>query len=275
MDEGRRAGEANNIRRFCKERGMTQRALADALGTSAAQVSRWADGQGIGYDTAVSMAGILGVTPAQLFPGLGAVMLRQQAKAANPREIGAAMRAVGIDVEAPPTQWHLCITLRGGELPIRYRVDHEVAEQVSAVLVGASRPRFATFVTCDGLTVTVNAAEVDLCRARWSQPDLSRALGVEPPAVAVAPEPDADERPMRVFFAGRAEAGEFLVAEGIHEVVKELETFVGDASFVSILDEDGDRVMMRAGGLALIEVPDWIMDHSKAADEDQRLPRYA
>lgn len=255
---------------------MTQKALADALGTSAAQVCRWADGQGISYDTAVSMAAILGVTPAQLFPGLGGVMLRQQARPGTTAEARAALRAVGIDAEAPPTQWHLCITLRGSEEPIRYRVDHEVAERVSAELVGASRPRFSTFVTCDALTVTVNAAEVDVCRAKWSQPDLSRAMGVEPPAIAVAPEPDDDERPMRVFFAGRAEAGEFLVAEGIHEVVEELATFVGDASFVAILDEDGDRVMMRAGGLALVEVPDWIMDQSKAsAAADQRLPRYA
>lgn len=263
----------NSIRKRRSAVGMSVAELANRMGTSPQQIERWEDGQGIGLALAEMMARALNCDVHDLLPGLRRAMIRlvgeDDASDANPSEaMVARLEAAGVDLRPAPARWHLSIKIKGREESFDYEVDLLDAERVSAALASGAGDRFATFRTCDGTTVGINARCVDVCRSKWSQPEAMAAAGTfEYKAAESGSEDDEDLPPMRVFQDGRDAPIRFLEAGGIDEVMPELAAYSGDgASFVSIVDEEGERVMLRTGGLALVEVPAWIMEMAEETD---------
>lgn len=268
----------NSIRKRRTAAGISVAELANRMGTSPQQIERWEEGQGIGLRVAEMMGRALQCDVHDLLPGLRRAMIRvvgeDAAVDANPSEaMQARLEAAGVDLRPAPTRWHLSIKIKGREEAFDYQVDLLDAERVSAALATGTGDRFATFRTCDGTTVGINARCVDVCRSKWSQPEAMEQAGTfEVKAAAAVAEEDEDLPPMRVFQDGRAAPIQFLEAGGIDEVMPELAAYSGDgASFVSIVDEEGERVMLRTGGLALVEVPSWIMEMAEESDHRQPI----
>jgi transcriptional regulator with XRE-family HTH domain len=107
----------NQLRKFRKNRGLNQRELAAAIGTSQQRVRRYENGSPLKLATAIELAKSLDTTVAQLFPASRSVVQNLSEKG-SPRslddpEIEQALLEAGIELD--PREWTARIVVRGGD----------------------------------------------------------------------------------------------------------------------------------------------------------------
>ena len=247
----------NRIRKFREKKGLSQRQLAQLLGTSQQQIQRYEVGNSpVRMDIAMHLTAVLGVGANELFPGIRApfAKLRKQGGVPNRADVDKALRAGG--VETDPTLWTVDMTLRGG-MRRHYRISVADKDRLKRDLQTLSFDEkddspFFWFESTD-YSVTVNLEHVLACQILFDfhlsetetkMEESSENVRVwltpsaEPLTYRVEPNEERDEAGLLPFEA------DFLVhLDGPVQVLR----------FVNFEDEDGETAYFQTKDIILVE----------------------
>lgn len=256
----------NKIKLFRAKRGLTQRELADRVGTSQQQVQRLETGKiAARLELATRLAEALNVTVSTLFPGSEqALKAMKKEREDEPRylpsdTIYTCVAATG--VEADSRHWIFRVQLRGQADVIDFCIEPEEKRRLfSRVQRESDGDEALSFVVFDtkGERVGLNLAHCLYCHfiyEAWEfDPDEDEAEGAraylathpEPVCFSVdidrgEPEDDDDSGSFRTIF--------FYMDVNVDR----------DQRFY-FEDGDGEGVFIRAADLALLRVPLWVVD---------------
>lgn len=157
---------SNKIKTFRAKEGLSQKNLAELVGTSQQQIQRIETGkQAIRIDLATKVCNALGGTMETIFPKAGRILRRAQKSASSNAEmLGDSQLEEELDkagVEIDPTIWYFQYRLRGsaeGILQVSRRVHSELWDAVQ-------RQRYETFVTFEagGSVILLNLDHLVFC----------------------------------------------------------------------------------------------------------------
>ncbi len=279
----------NQIRKYRKKRGMSQRQLAEAAKTSQQQIQRFEGGAPVKLNLAAAIAEALHAPLATVFPGskkpLEMIVEKGDVGEAltNP-DIENALLSAGI--EADPSVWTVKVLVRGHETKF-YRIG--VAEKNRAFDLLANRStcdedcnRFMVFES-EAKTVAINLNHVVF----WQ--NLFDPAG----SMSTPDEQDSDEGCMVTFYmANQKEPLEFSVEpdepeptnleeeldEGVfRSLLTDCDMGIDQNAFVTFMDEDGEYAFLKASDIAILEVSkpvthyEFYEDESDEDEEDNQL----
>lgn len=254
----------NRIRQYREKKALSQRQLAEAVGTSQQQIQRIEAGsQAVRLDIAARIAAVLGEAIGTIFPAARKALRRSQ-KAAVPlweirqdRELSRLMEGAGIDLA--PEEWTLKLWLRGHgdfSFPIsgieRKRLWSSFQEVESS-----------DFIVFDSRTerVALNRNHTQAWQFLWDAPNRLDSTEEEPAHmnVLLAHQSQAlkfDTKPDTELYDPES-------AEDRHERSSELqEIFVGlevawgeNETMITFEDANGEEVFIRASEIVLLSLP--------------------
>lgn len=254
----------NKVKENRVKKGLTQKELAEKIGTSQQQIQRIESGAiKVRIETATKIADILGMKAEKLFPGLAEIFRQMKRKKwNNPLEMiedeKVASKAEHWGIELDPKMWTLVVRLKGhtkelsfpmsssDEKRLWYRVQKKDDEIIQFFV-------FDSEATC----VSINMRQIAFCQTVFDYSPTEEERK-EPKEVVVylagnkkpvlfevdedpPYEPGEDEGQMRSIF--------FDMDGGIIE----------RNDYVKFIDQDGERVYINAEELALLEVPLWVV----------------
>jgi transcriptional regulator with XRE-family HTH domain len=245
----------NVIRAKREAAGLTQRGLAERVGTSQQQIQRIESGvQSTRLDLAVAIAKALDAELSEIFPKLPrtrirGVRLSEKSKKHQKSMLDDNLIAEGIDPD--PRQWTIKVGLRDGET-LFYSVSSPEKERVSNI-VWSGDFEFVVFETqnkyialryeginfCQFLfdpASTEKEQEEDFDLRVFFSDGGSMKFGVDPDSVDLAEDDDGLGAQLQSFFMN-------------------LEADAGDEGVVWFDDEDGERVYIRRKQLLRAELP--------------------
>jgi transcriptional regulator with XRE-family HTH domain len=267
-------GRGNRMRELREAKRLSQRQLAELVGTSQQQIQRIEAGlQAARIDLALKIAKALGGSLADVFPGLREALgkrgrHRLDLEALDDEGLGQAAAEAGIDPD--PHAWSVHCLLRGGgevEAPIASSDRRRLREWL-----GQGRGKDGAFFAWDskGIRLLLNPRHLLLAHLTFEP---GQSAGVEPGKVGL-------DQPVSVFFADRAEPMCFEV-EGDHRAASdggelgelnglwlEAEAGLGEDRFLTFTDVNGEEVWLRAADVALIVVPLWALHPELIPDPD-------
>jgi transcriptional regulator with XRE-family HTH domain len=241
----------NRISRLRKARDLTQRALAEKVGTSQQQIQRIEAGVvTVRLDQAVKVASALGASLGEAFPDLaklenGAVRRRTSASA-----VDRVLSKTGID--ADPAQWTIKFFMCDGR-QFFYQVSSLDKDRLESI-VRDSDKRFLVFNSVNKL-VALNATKIGACQFLFDA------------FVSENDEEDDEEFRMDVHFISSKECVTFDVDPdeadplkddfGVRSQLQYLFTSLdgADDEVVSFYDADNECVYLRTKELLLLEAP--------------------
>jgi transcriptional regulator with XRE-family HTH domain len=247
---------ANNfIRQRRQAVGLTQRALADFVGTSQQQIQRVESGvQAARLDLAVAIAGALNAPLAEIFPEL------PQSQAEGRKSRGGSKktpkRAMGdfwdAGIDPDPRYWTIKVGLRGGET-ILYSVSSREKERVSRVVWGGDLG-FVVFdsidkriaIRCEGIDFCQFLFDVGLVEDNEPKENFSlKAFFLDGKAITFGVEPDIV----------KLEDDDDGLGAQLQNIFFSLDGDSGDEGVFWFDDEDAERVFIRKKHLLRLEVP--------------------
>ena len=264
----------NRVRTARTKLGLTQRALAELVGTSQQQIQRIETGSiAARLELATRLAATLKTPLPQLFPA-AAKPLRKVAEAYAQRKLPGdeeMSELASAGLEADSRAWYFQVRLRGHKQPLQF----EIAPSEQRWLFGkvqheAPAEQGMTFVVFDTASerVAINSRELIYCHFLFESayfvaeeaPELSTAVKVyfcgDPDPVTFSVEPDdgspedeEDEGHFRGIFFG-------------------LELHPEAEDRLHFEDEDGEDVFIRTGDVALLRVPLFVLDPEFEAEDD-------
>ncbi len=246
------------------KRKLTQKQLADLVGTSQQQIQRIeAEVQTARFDLAIALAKVLEVPLEQLFPSaktaLNALSKKTAIEALNDDELQEKFEAAGIDLD--PHQWILKYHLRNG-ISGFFRVPGNEKKRVWSLV--QDTPSHTSFIVFDSLTERIAINRKHLLFSHFL---------FEPP-IAVMTEKRTTES-LVVYISSSATPIELDIDPDEHDVSAEeepdeqtqlhnlfftLESICEDDEVVSVTDQDGETAFFRAADIALLKVPLWIAE---------------
>lgn len=271
----------NKVKSIRTKLGLTQRALADLVGTSQQQIQRIESGQIAARLTlAADIAAALNKPLNVVFPGsMGAL-----AKA-----VGALDTSVQLPSDEDLEQLHqtgvewdsaehcLKVWLQGHTEAIYFPISPQEKRRLFKVIQNEMDDRELTsFVVFDSWDkrIAINLAKLAACQFLFEP-----MVGVNEPDSSAVSEP-LDKEHVFVFQTGAALPMKF--EPEIDRAVDDDEDAMGD--FRNILfrlelnpapsdrlhfqDVDGESVFLRVGNLALLSVPFWVVDPSVAGENE-------
>jgi transcriptional regulator with XRE-family HTH domain len=259
-------GQGNRVRELREARRLSQRKLAELVGTSQQQIQRIEAGlQAARIDLALKIAKALGGSLADVFPGLKGALGRRGRHRLDPEALdddegpGQAIAEAG--VHPGPNAWSVRCLLRGGgevEAPIASSDRRRLRE-----CLGQGRGKDGAFFAWDskGIRLLLNPRHLLLAHLIFEP---GQSTEDEPGKVGL-------DQPVSVFLADRAEPMCFEV-EGDHRAASdggelgelnslwlEAEAGLGGDRFLTFTDVNGEEVWLRAADVALIVVPLWAL----------------
>lgn len=253
-------GSDNRMRELREARKLSQRQLAELVGTSQAQIQRIEAGvQAARIDLALQIAEALGRRLADVFPGLREALGKHSDRIDQREELSQEVGAAGVDPD--PNAWSVLCLLRGGgtvQAPIP-----SIDLQRLRVWLDQGERKDRAFFDWDskGVRLLLNARHL-----------LHAHLTFEAGAFAKdEPEKRIDlTEQLRVFLADRAEPLCFEVDADPPGPPDDpqgelgalwLETKIGleEGRFLRFTDVNGEGVWLRAADVALIEIPLWAL----------------
>jgi DNA-binding XRE family transcriptional regulator len=268
----------NKIKALRVKNGISQRELAKRVGTSQQQIQRLETGRvAARLELATKLSQSLGVPLAVLFPaskkalGKFAKEIEEEPKYLPTDTAYAHLEQSGI--EADPRVWTILILLRGHQKAIKFEIEPAEKRRLFQVIQDEQRAgdamSFAVFDTQDE-RVAVNLRELMYCHFLFDAPGSSVV------------KRDARENRVLAYFSGNSSPVDFGVEpdsgsadddeyEGsFRNIFFEMETYVEEQDRFYFEDEDGEVVFLRAGDLALLRVPLWVISPEKEEeDEDE------
>ena len=255
------------VRDLRTTRGLSQRQLAQAAGTSQQQIQRIETGrQSVRFDLATRIADALHASLTDVFPQVDMPLRRLRRRRPGPTwndaiadpKISQALEQAGLDLD--PEVWFLKCRLRGGAeavFPISGPDKHRLW---NAVQRGDER-RFVVFRS------ESNEVLLNLDHTLF-------AHFIFEPANRIVEIDEADSHPgVRILFAGEGEFQTFEVDsddpepqdddefdEGqLRNLLVELEMSTESDHVVSFMDIDGETAFIRVSDIAVLEVPLWAL----------------
>jgi transcriptional regulator with XRE-family HTH domain len=259
----------NQIRRFREKKGMTQRQLAAAVGTSQQQIQRWETGSPVKLNVAADLAASLETTVEKLFPDSARVAAKaiQDVNYRMKKETEEELLEAGIETD--PSHWTARVLMRGGDPndPMLFHINvndknRVVRYYLNAPLTLAERDaenaQFFVFDAGDR-TVAINMEHVIFWQNLFD------------PGIGIIEEEETEEVPgVNVYLAGIREPMEFAVDQDVVKddeeegrfrlLLCDLDSNPEKDSFISFMDEDGEFAHFHVGEIAVIEVAKWVTD---------------
>lgn len=271
----------NRIKTYRTKLGLTQRQLADRAKTSQQQIQRIESGTiAARLDLAGRICRALEQPMDKVFPKSAQALAKFSAElTAQPGYFPASDaydRAAETGVELDGAAWRLRVLVRGHRAPIDYIVEpSEQRRLFSAVQGESSVATGCTFVVFDSSThtVAIQLGQLVYCHFLFDSPD----------TVLVKREKKADHETdgVRAYFSGNTEAFEFDVSPDAGDpddvddwgdfksILYTLELDPAASERLHFVDVDGEQVFLRAGDLALLEVPLWVTDPALLFDGEE------
>lgn len=265
----------NRIRKFREKKGLSQRELAEAMGTSQQQIQRFEVGTSpVKLDLAARLCDVLGAQMEELFPAMkkSLLQLRKRKDAVGQNELEKALLEGG--VEADPAVWTLKVRLRGGTYHV-YRISVADKNRLNRMLADLSHDQIKGFFCFDSsdCAVAINLGLLSFCHVLFDPPGLSEVgkkaeetfervrvwlpSSTEPECFDVEPDypEERDENELGPF-------GYFLI---------ELDSYDAELEqFVSFIDVDGETAYFRTQDIGIVEI-DLTVLHPELNEEDEDL----
>lgn len=268
-------GSGNRMRELREARKLSQRQLAELVGTSQQQVQRIEAGlQAARIDLAIKIAEALGGSLGDVFPGLRQALGKHghqiDPKAFDDEALTQEVAEAGVDPD--PNAWSVLCVLRGGgtvEAPIQSSDRHRLRSWLDQ-----DSQKLLSFFVWDskGVRLLVNLRH--LLHAHFT---FEAGLMLEALEKASVETTDLDQ-PLRVFLADRAEPLTFEVEDPeaagedppgeLRELCEEAEGGLEEGQFLHFTDVNGEEVWLRAADVALIEIPLWVLHPELISDPD-------
>ncbi|QSQ17466.1 helix-turn-helix transcriptional regulator [Myxococcus landrumensis] len=252
----------NNVRTLREKAGLTQSALAKAVGTSQQQVHRIEQGQAARIDVALRICHALGAPMEKVFPKTRAT-LRRLAKEGPENVVEKilhdpkAQESLGREgIDADPAQWMLKLQLLSGVTRV-YNISGPEHKRLWSILQDGGEPleqvSFMVFET-EKLTVAVNRRAMSYAHLLFDAGFMAKE--------------DEDVMGVSVYFLNQTEPLELDVEaddppgdadeedEGqFRNLLLVLDLPVARQQVFVITDVDGETAFIRAENVALIEIP--------------------
>lgn len=268
----------NRVRDLRASRGLTQRELAQAVGTSQQQIQRIESGrQAVRFDLATRIADALNESLARVFPETAVPLRRLRrrnsdttwADALSDPKARDALEQAGIDMD--PELWFLKCRFRGGVESV-FQVSGPDKERLWNAVQRLAYKRFVVFQS-ESQIVVLNLDHV-----------LFGHFLFEPPNRIIDVDEGGKDDGVTVLFAGEADFHAFEVdadepepKDDSEEDEGQLRNLLFEAELsneaddvLSFTDVDGETVFLRAADVALMQFPLWaIYPELDVSDEDE------
>jgi transcriptional regulator with XRE-family HTH domain len=245
----------NLIRQRRRAARLTQRDLADRVGTSQQQIQRVESGvQAVRLDLAVAIAGALNAPLSEIFPNLAQSQTKgrksRKDSKSNSEDAPKDFWEAGIDPD--PRFWTIKVGLRGGET-ILYSVSSREKERVSRVVWGG-RFGFVVFdshhkrvaIRCEGINFCQFLFDASVTEDSEPEENLSlEAFFLDGKAMTFGIDPDTV----------RLEKDDGGLGAQLQNIFFELDGDPGDDGVIWFDDEDAERVLISKKQLLRVEVP--------------------
>lgn len=275
----------NRIKEFRQAKKLTQKQLAEIVGTSQQQIQRMEAGQiEVRMDMAAELCGALEKPFVAVFPNTVKLAKKLESVGVDlaplPSEVAAQFRAAGL--ESDLAVWTLRVLLSGHEEHLLFRISSVDKDRLfSAVQGERSSDDLAQFIVfdTDERRVALNLEEICFCQFLFDSP---RDVVNEQ-----AGDKSESDGMVHVRFSGHPRIFEFAVEMDEGEPYTEddegqcrhifymLDADVPLSYRHHLEDEDGESVFFRTGALAMFSVPLWVVepDESVFADDEDDEPR--
>uniref|UniRef100_Q47GG9 Helix-turn-helix motif protein n=1 Tax=Dechloromonas aromatica (strain RCB) TaxID=159087 RepID=Q47GG9_DECAR len=271
----------NRVQQFRKALKLSQRQLAEAVGTSQQQIQRIESGQiAAKLEMAAKLCAALQKPMEVVFPGatkaLKSAEREMNASHTFPDEAWQKLRESGI--EGDPREWTFKVLLKGHNAPMLFRISStEQSRLYGLIQEENSDSESASFVVFDteDRRWALNLAELDFCHFLF---DVSPAGAVRDESDSKETEEEACSVLLHFIGGGSPMALEVDVDEPddmddtgqCGHVLYMLEMAPQQSDRYRIIDSDGEHAFIRAGSIALLSVPLAVLEPlDRDEDEDE------
>jgi DNA-binding XRE family transcriptional regulator len=275
--------QRNRVKQIRTRLKLSQRALAAAVGTSQQQIQRIETGTvAARLDLATKLSKALGEPVEAIFPGSGKVIEKLQIEFKNSRDVPSKTYAELSErgLEADPATWHFKILLRGHDQELIFEISPAERRRIySMVQRETDELSFVVFDTGHA-RIAINLGEVVYCHFLFD-------IGVNRDEHQEEKDPG-----VAIYFSGSTKCFEFTPEMDARDPDDEgdegdfgnifwsLETSPERHERYRFTDVDGEDVFLRAGDIALLQVPLWVVNPElletdpadKEHDEDTESP---
>jgi transcriptional regulator with XRE-family HTH domain len=263
--------------------GISQQELAKRVGTSQQQIQRVETGRvAARLELATKLSRSLGVPLTVLFPGskkaLGKLAKEIEVEPSYLPSHNAYADLERSGLEADPRVWTILIQLRGYKKPIRFEIEPAEKRHLYQLVQDENSSdgamSFVLFDTEDE-RVAVNLGELTYCHFLFDGP----AAGVtkqDSMEKAVVAHLSRNNSPLE--FGVEPDAGspdDEDDAGSFRNIFFHMETHVEEHDRFHFEDEDGEDVFLRAGDLALLRVPLWVIAPEAEEEDDNEVDELA
>lgn len=268
----------NKVKSIRIKLGLTQRQLADKVGTSQQQIQRIESGRIAARLTlAAEIAVALGKPLNVVFPGSLGAITKAVGDIDTSRHLPSDFELSRIQqtgVELDSSQHCLKVWLHGHSEQIYFPLSPQEKRRLFQAIQGEmADPELTSFVVFESWDkrIAINLAELDACQF-LSTP----MVGVNEPDSSTVSEP-LDKNHVFVFPKGslvpmtfkprvdRAADDEEAMCD-FGNVFSKLEMNPAPSERLHFLDVDGESVFLRVGNVALLSVPLWVLNPGEPRD---------
>lgn len=272
----------NRVKKYRQAMKLSQRRLAELVGTSQQQIQRLETGSApVRLDIGANISKALQQPLNVLFPGSEKALKKINEERKNSRylELDAwdEMRETGL--EPDPRMWTIKMGLRGYGKPL-YFEDVPAIEKASLFkqIQGEENtdPDVSPFVVFDTAErrVAINLRELDYCHFLFDRSDL---ITLEPEDSAADAGSQTDGALVYLVGGGEPLSLALDVDEQFDENDEEMGMCSGvffdlqlechNARRILLTDQDGEKIFIRAGNLAMLDVPLWVIEPPDYEDD--------
>src|SRR4030095_9301344 len=259
------------IKEFRQQLGLTQHALAKRIGTNQPQIGRIEAGKTEApAEVAAALASALGQPLDILFPDAGKLLARIQNEIRTPESPARDQGRSDMTITGPKAnaqRWNLRCLLKGHQEPLRFEIsENEKRRLLKKIQQEKYESSFMSFAVFDTRTarIALNLAELQFCRF---VPHLPRE------------EEYIRQSDIQIYFRGATEPFLFDAQRDSGHPDDEEDAGVFRHIFMMLDFETekpyryrfrepaGEDVFIRAGDIALLEVPLWVVEPDFTGDE--------
>lgn len=265
---------ANNVKELRLSKGMSLENLADLVGAPSGLLHNVESNRRLAeINLAKAICLALGRPIEWVFPGSKKAMAVFDEDLAGPthvsRETFAGLRKVGL--EGDTRQYTLKVILRGHEDPLFFSfAPNELDRLFGAVQQGESIESELSFIVFDSerVRVAINLRSIIFCHFLW---DIGNHKLIRTEPEEPVEDDDSPDQAVEVFFGknpapvriiAEAEAGPDADSDSNHLnfIFCALDGGCEPQERLHIVDEDGESAFLRAGDIALLTAPLWVLD---------------
>jgi DNA-binding XRE family transcriptional regulator len=264
----------NRVKQLRQQNKLSQRKLAELVGTNQQQIQRIETGQvAARLAIAQKLSAVLKQPLDVVFPGSQKALSRVEAALKTSRTISEKELAEVAEhgVEADHRTWFFRLLLQQHTEPLVFPISGDDRRRLyTAVQERSGDDTEVRFVVFDTLTerIALNLAEYSFCQFLFEVGDIEN-------------DPDEAEREdIHVYFSANPTPFSFPPEVDAREddedlgefeyLFATLSTYTEKYDRLHFTDGDGEEVFLCAGNLALLRVPLWVFATEGDSDEDQK-----